>query len=788
MGKSLRSTKSYSDFQKLERTKASSRSHKNEENGNETGQVLTELDFVEWFGPKEAELSNSSDEEYQLYLDQLRLSESHLDSLLSISSSSLSLLASLSESFKSVESQTTEFRVRCEGLLEEQKQAIALADDLGENLQHYNYLDPITRRLNAPGAGKFVRGKEFSDMLKTLDGCLDYMRLHPAQSEAQTYQSRYRSLLTRALTLIRVHFVISLREVATDVSKRISERQLNENTMSTLLYAKFRVGASDLKSVGQEIRKRAAPLDGGGIGGQAEYQSLMNELYTNYAITRGKLVLPIVRKKIGEIAMAPSTAKELVAFARRSIGYIRGICFDEYELWREWFEGEDGLYEFLESVCEPLYEHLRPRVKHESQLLKLCELCTLLQTRYMQDQEEDSDPSDSAQLNFSSLIMPALKEAQTRLVFKAQAILRDEIQNYRPKPEDLDYPPKGRSTLSIRKKSKDPVMSGRKDSLVQKETPKVPTTPLPKTPVIVDDSEFGVGSDHRWGFEPERTLDDWYPTLRKAIWLLSRIYRLVNSTVFDDLAHQIVHQTTLSLHQAAKQISPKSSPANAQLFLIKHLLILKSQIVAFDIEFVNPHIPLDFSNMATTFWELLSRGTLFNPRDLMRFVSDASLLPRVVNNMVDAKSELDGRLRTVINDFTISAAARMTASIASSATQARSFDAHSAMKALSEGVQREVPLLRSMLDNYIDDLRTKEALVRAVLDQVMGNYETFSESFRQAAREAIGKGKGAGNGEEDALWDLETFAEWAEGVFKVGVVVDGNSEGKRRASSESSGS
>ena len=48
---------------------------------------------------------------------------------------------------------------------------------------------------------------------------------------------------------------------------------------------------------------------------------------------------------------------------------------------------------------------------------------------------------------------------------------------------------------------------------------------------------------------------------------------LQQSTVFDDLAHQIVHQTTLSLYQASTQVSNKS-PADGQLFLMGHLLIL----------------------------------------------------------------------------------------------------------------------------------------------------------------------------------------------------------------------
>ena len=62
--------------------------------------------------------------------------------------------------------------------MEEQRRITGLADSLDHNLKYYSFLDPVTRRLNAPGAGNFVRSKEFSDMLARLDECLEYMAAH----------------------------------------------------------------------------------------------------------------------------------------------------------------------------------------------------------------------------------------------------------------------------------------------------------------------------------------------------------------------------------------------------------------------------------------------------------------------------------------------------------------------------------------------------------------------------------------------------------------------------------
>ncbi|KAL8936925.1 MAG: hypothetical protein Q9216_004684, partial [Gyalolechia sp. 2 TL-2023] len=696
-----RRAQSYTDFHYAAKSVLQNDASPKREKAAEHGDpIKDDLDFVDWYNGLENDLLEASQEEYTDYQRQLDVSSSHLDSLLHDTTSTLELLSSLSESFKLVESQTTAFQKQCEGLIDEQKRLTNLADGINHNLRYYSFLEPVTKRLNAPSASNFARSEEFSNMLARLDECLEYMAAHPKHREASTYRSRYRLLMTRGLTLIRVNFVGGLREIASDVTKRIADRQLNETTMSALLYAKFRVGASELKEIAQEIRKRAVRAPGAEQGAESEYQSLMNELYTSYAATRGKLVIPLIRRKIGDIAVAPSTSKKLVPFARNSIGYVKEMCSYENELWREWFEGKDSLYDFLESVCEPLYDHLRPRIIHENDILRLCELCTLLQTRYMHDQEDD-EPIDANELDFSVLIQPALEDAQTRLVFRTQAILRDEIERYKPKPDVLDYPANNRKVSLSGTKGQRSATSGRKGSIAE------PTTPMPKTPVVVEESDSPNGE---WDFDTQAALQGWYPTLRKAIWLLSRIYRLVNSTVFDDLAHQIVHQTTLSLHHASTLISTSRSPADGHLFLIRHLLFLKQQIVAFDIEYVTPDVTFDFSGVTNTFYELRDRGGFFDPRNLWKHMS-GNLLPKVVANMLDAKVELDGRLRGVVTDFTAAFADRILAPVAASARGKRGFEPMKAVEQVKEAAAaKEVPLLRTKLGEYLDDGRTRETL------------------------------------------------------------------------------
>lgn len=688
----------------------------------------------------------------------MEATRSQLDTILADTAAILDELSEISTSFKGIDIQTKTFRKQSANILEEQRKNDSIAQEVADNLRFYEPLERITRRLNAPGAGAFVRSKDFSDMLITLDECIDYMQTHTSHKEAETFRSRYRLLLTRALTLVRNTFMAGVRETTTEVAGRIAAKQLNDTTMSALLYAKFRVGAAEMKELGLEIQKRANPPADADPDTEGEYQSLMNELHASFAACRARLILPIVQRRLTEIGQAPSS-KDLVQLARSSISYIRGMCLDEFELWGEWFHGYRGLYEFLESICEPLYDHLRPRIIHENKLSKLCSLVTLLQTRYLHDEEEDG-PVDMNQLDFSSLIQPTLEDAQTRLLFRAQAILRDDIENFRPKPDDLDYPrrtsrpPTASTPLSGRRTSRDPL--------------------TPKTPEIVDEDSGDEGA-FSWTIASRRSaLQNCYPTLAKAIQLLSRIYRLVNSSVFDDLAHQIVHQTTVSLHSASLQISSRSSAADGQLFLLRHLLLLKSQIVAFDIEYVTPDVSFDFSGVASTFYELRERGGLFNPRSWMRLFSTGGLLPRVVENMLDAKVELDGRLRTVINDFTAGFANAMTKELPRDVEKAniKNDSLDKAVSATRKNVESEIPIIRAKLEQYIDDIRTRETLVAAVEDQLVQIYEAFFDGY---VRRLGGNGKvnGAsqisrkGKSPENTVWDIDTFAEWAEGLFNV---------------------
>ena len=156
-----------------------------------------------------------------------------------------------------------------------------------------------------------------------------------------------------------------------------------------------------MKEIGLEIQRRAVLPMGADPGSEAEYQGLMNELYQTYGATRSRLLRPVISKKMAEIAASPSSSKDLVSFAQSGLGFLRGICEDEYNLWKEWFANDDALYEFLEELVEPFY--------HMVLVIMLVLKCMMYSRRSSSKMAARESEHMVCHLSSAVLVMPALQ-------------------------------------------------------------------------------------------------------------------------------------------------------------------------------------------------------------------------------------------------------------------------------------------------------------------------------------------------------------------------------------------
>ncbi|KAI5790617.1 Sec34-like family-domain-containing protein [Peziza echinospora] len=675
--------------------------------------LQTELDLMGWYDDFGGALEDATNDEYLEFLSTINSQLWTCQRLLDTTDATLSLLSTLKTSFVEVQEQTSTFQTQCEDLVTEEQRLETLSEKIGRGLAPFAELESMLAKLNRPGTD-FVKTRSFTDMLYTLDWCLEDLAKYPNFKDTPIYLPRFRRCMTTALTLIRNFLVASLRETSVDVSKRMSVKNITETTQSALLYARFRVNAPELRDLVGEIEKRC----------------------------------------IGHEELTAANASDLVAFARSSISDARSICNDEFELFYAYFNtGDKEVYTFLESLCKPLYDRLRPKITSETQLVKLCELCTLLQTRYMRDYEDpEIDPYDRSQLDFGRLIQSILQETQVRLVAGAQGVLKTAIEQFVPTAEDLDYPQQARLQKDLK------VIS--------------PAT-------IETDDSLGAAS----GFDTEAVFRGWYPSLRKSIWLLSRIYRLVNPTIFGDIAHKIVHSCTISLIKGSQQLSKRKTPVDGYLFLIKHLLTLKEQIVAFDIEYLPSETERQETQetLSGTFWNVYMKGGLFTRDGIVKLVSvGTGWSGGPIENMIDAKVELDATLRVAITSFTSSYASKMLApllapgsstSTSSTAVPSTNYSGKRSggqlMDEVKRNIESEITDLRSRLKDYsVGDWRTREALVGAVQELVIAKYESF---FAQLLQETSGLSVSGpvGISYRDVM-DVDSFAGWSNTVFGVG--------------------
>ncbi|KAK9366810.1 Sec34-like family-domain-containing protein [Lipomyces kononenkoae] len=370
-----------------------------------------DLELAELYETLEKELREEND---RVFVQFRNTAQSHLEScetLIDQANKTLEMFEVLASGFDSVKRQTSTFQEACDALSAEQIRLETLADELEKNLKPFNMLEEITRRLNTPGTD-FVKQDGFRLMLASLDQCIDYMDTHPNFISVELYQMRFRQCMTRALTLIRVYFVNSIREVTNDVQSRIAAKALNDATQSALFYTKFRVDAPLLQSLTSEIQNRCQ--------GHEEYVSLLGDCYKAYIHTRKKLVTPVVAKRIYDMR---NSIADLLQLTRQGIAYMRTVCIDEYDLFYVIFtDGEDVVYDLLDGLCEALYDVLRNRIIHEKKAEVLYELCSLLQGLSSQDTEEmEEGYVERPQLDFGRLFQSTLQDAQVKLVFRMQA-------------------------------------------------------------------------------------------------------------------------------------------------------------------------------------------------------------------------------------------------------------------------------------------------------------------------------------------------------------------------------
>lgn len=556
--------------------------------------------FYKWFTELESAMKSETEEKYRHYVNTLTERIQTCDDILNQVDETLDLFNEIQLQHQTVATKTKTLHDACDRLLIEKQRLIEFAEALRSKLNYFDELENVATSFHFPNMN--VGSGHFLPMLKRLDECITYVESNPQYAESRVYLVKFQHLQSRALNTLRSHVISILKSASSQVQEAIrgsggSRTTVSEGVEASVIYVRFKAAAGELKPVFEEIESKSS---------RKEYAQVLAEYHKLYCEQRLSLVKSIVQQRVSVFAKK----EELPSLTRSGCAYLMQVCQLEHQLFDNFFPSSSAdvstLAPLLDPLCNYLYDTLRPKFIHEANLDCLCELVDILKVEVLGEQLSSRGESLAG---LRPTLLRILADVHERLTFRARKHIRDEIANYHPFDEDLDYPAKLEQSAET----------------------------LPGTTVDENSDIFKT----------------WYPPLEKTLSCLSKLYRCLEPAVFTGLAQEAVEVCSMSIEKASRLIKDRSSQTDGQLFLIKHLLILREQIAPFDIEFSVTHKELDFSHLLEHLRRILrGQASLF---DWSRSTSLArTLSPRVLESQIDAKKELEKSLKTTCEDFIMS--------------------------------------------------------------------------------------------------------------------------------------
>lgn len=489
--------------------------------GLDSWEVDNTQQFFAWLSEIEQHINDTEESQYKAYCAQLTEYRTQCDAILNEVATAIDQLKQMKEKYDFVSTKTDAMHKACEKLLEDQSKLTNIADSITIKLSYFNELDKIGQKLNLPALS--VTSESFVPMLARLDECIEFIQSKLYYKECQLYLARFMQFQARALNFIKLHVVSSLKATTKSIlaSKQGNVALPPEHTYS-MYYGKFRTNASRIKILMKEIEQRLEKYP--------DAQILLRDCQKCYISQRGQLLLPIVTASIEAFQKQHGT--DTCSMVRSSCNYLCRLCQSEHQLYFHFFTlPSSELNGLLESLCFSLYDVLRPIIIKINHLEILADLCSILNTEML---EEQVKPKEDEMGSFGNIITQMLQDVQQRLVYRAQKFIDSDIRGYSPAAGDLAYPEKliltEELTIPV-----DAASSENDDSVFEGDASKQP---------MVQHKKVAAADIHAM----------WYPTVRRSILCMSKLYRCIEKSIFEGIAQETLLQCVLSLQAAAQTI------------------------------------------------------------------------------------------------------------------------------------------------------------------------------------------------------------------------------------------
>ncbi|XP_072370417.1 conserved oligomeric Golgi complex subunit 3-like [Scyliorhinus torazame] len=549
----------------------------------ENEKIETAQQFYSWFSKIQTQMDQDEGLKYREMRDYLYGFQEQCDAILNDVNTALLHLESLQKQYLFVSTKTGTLHEACEQLLREQSELVDLAESIQQKLSYFNELENINTKLNSPMLS--VNSEGFIPTLAKLDDCITYVSSHPGFRDYPVYLAKFKQCLSKAMHLMKTYTVNTLQNLSTQLNKRDPSVISNTDNAFTLFYVKFRAAAPKVRSLIEQVEQRTEK--------SSEYQQLLSEIHQCYLDQRGLLLGPSIASTIADLTSQNN--RDHCALVRSGCAFLVHVCQDEHRLYNEFFtKPTTKLDELLEKLCLSWYDVFRPLIIHINHLETLSELCGILKNEMLEDHVQNNVEQLGA---FSAVVKQMLEDVQERLVYRTHIYIQTDIIGYKPAPGDLAYPDKLEMMEQIAQSLKD-------------EQKKLSRPDPSFAEVQLEDSKNVIksGNSEVLNPRPQSTISPadlhgmWYPTVRRTLVCLSKLYRCIDRAVFQGLSQEALSACIHSLLGAADSIIKNKAQTDGQLFLIKHLLILREQIAPFHTDFAIKEISLDLKKTRGTAW------------------------------------------------------------------------------------------------------------------------------------------------------------------------------------------
>lgn len=621
-------------------------------------------------------------------------------------------LASLGSHYDQVINETEDFARESTLFLQRQEHMETKAREIDQVMKMFEPLEKISKLLGSAG-NNIIRLSKIMTVLAELQECLDFFETHTAYKDAELYRIRYRQCITRALTLLRNFTIDFLKQKTADATEKLRKGSLDSLALDIIMYSEFDSDLDKLPDEAKVSTLMAAISDK--CESHSEYTGLLADILGHYF----RLRLMLVQAHLQKSTLAPKQDADIVLYCQKSISTYKRILEKEFNLFckispfetsgpvaHQFFSQE--LTKFLKQILEPLYDDVRNKILRETSILELRHLTNLLATYYEHDEDAEQEYAGSARkLEYGKLFEPILNDSQARLIFRVQNFIDNKLLQHKPTPEDLQ--------LGLRK----------------------------------DTAKRGSMSEE---FD-NNLFPELYMPVGVALTILSDLYSLVNSMVFDDLAHYVIHSCISMLRTGAYKLAYSHlGPIDAKLFYLKNLSILKSQLNNFDIQFVRTETSFDLTGGILELIQIFRAGKLY-----VTYNEDGGLLelvkrsaPKVINDMIDAKREIEFELSNAFNDFVTESSNMICRPILGTATE----DPKKQIHDLNDNVLMKVPQIYNQIKSYIEEDEVIEYLFAVMSKLVMETYETY---FKRVELKALQQAQAEDLNE---IMEPDTFANF----------------------------